>query len=125
MAAVLRCFRMRQKRRRGVVDICKIYRESVDDLPQFRPEQDANPRELFGQGRAGGKTMLRHVAQAAALALALAPSFFTPTPAAARPVVEVAFVLDTTGSMGPLIEAAKRKICSIATAIIDCSPDSH
>jgi hypothetical protein len=68
--------------------------------------------------------MLRHVAQAAALALALAPSFFLTTPAAARPVVEVAFVLDTTGSMGPLIEGAKRKIWSIATAIIDCSPDA-
>src|SRR5262245_23040375 len=69
--------------------------------------------------------MLRHVAQAAALAFALAPSFFLTTQAAARPVVEVAFVLDTTGSMGPLIEGAKRKIWSIATAIIDCSPDAE
>jgi len=68
--------------------------------------------------------MLRYVAQTAALAFALAPSFFLTTPAAARPVVEVAFVLDTTGSMGPLIEGAKRKIWSIATAIIDCSPDA-
>ena len=40
----------------------------------------------------------------------------------AKPVVEVAFVLDTTGSMGPLIEGAKRKIWSIATAIIDENP---
>jgi hypothetical protein len=39
-----------------------------------------------------------------------------------RPVVEVAFVLDTTGSMGPLIEGAKRKIWSIATAIVDANP---
>jgi hypothetical protein len=39
-------------------------------------------------------------------------------------VVEVVFVLDTTGSMGPLIEGAKRKIWSIATAIIDCTPDA-
>jgi len=107
-----------------VVDTYKIYRESVDGLPQFGPEPDANPTELLGQGRAGGKTMLRHVAQAAALAFALTPSFFLTTPAAARPVVEVAFVLDTTGSMGPLIEGAKRKIWSIATAIIDCSPDA-
>ena len=38
--------------------------------------------------------------------------------------MEVAFVLDTTGSMGPLIEGAKRKIWSIATAIIDCTPDA-
>jgi Mg-chelatase subunit ChlD len=69
--------------------------------------------------------MLRQFAQAIALAFALAPSILTATPAAARPVVEVAFVLDTTGSMGPLIEAAKRKIWSIATAIIDCSPDAE
>jgi Mg-chelatase subunit ChlD len=40
----------------------------------------------------------------------------------AKPVVEVAFVLDTTGSMGPLIEGAKRKIWSIATAIADENP---
>jgi Mg-chelatase subunit ChlD len=68
--------------------------------------------------------MLRHAAQAVALALALSPSLLAATPAAARPVVEVAFVLDTTGSMGPLIEGAKRKIWSIATAIIDCTPDA-
>jgi hypothetical protein len=42
--------------------------------------------------------------------------------AKARPIVEVAFVLDTTGSMGPLIEGAKRKIWSIATAIVDANP---
>jgi hypothetical protein len=40
-------------------------------------------------------------------------------------VVEVAFVLDTTGSMGPLIEGAKRKIWSIATAIVDANPDAE
>ena len=42
-----------------------------------------------------------------------------------KPVVEVAFVLDTTGSMGPLIEGAKRKIWSIATAIVDANPDAE
>jgi Mg-chelatase subunit ChlD len=68
--------------------------------------------------------MLRHIAQAVALAFMLAPSVLAATPAAARPVVEVVFVLDTTGSMGPLIEGAKRKIWSIATAIIDCTPDA-
>jgi len=69
--------------------------------------------------------MLRHIVQAAALAFALAPLVLTATKAVARPVVEVAFVLDTTGSMGPLIEGAKRKIWSIATAIIDCSPEAE
>ena len=43
----------------------------------------------------------------------------------ARPVVEVAFVLDTTGSMGPLIEGAKRKIWAIATAIVDEFPGAE
>ena len=44
--------------------------------------------------------------------------------AAAKPTVEVAFVLDTTGSMGGLIEGAKRKIWSIASAIVDSNPDA-
>ena len=44
--------------------------------------------------------------------------------AIAKPAVEVAFVLDTTGSMGGLIEGAKRKIWSIATAIVDSNPDA-
>src|SRR5215216_951649 len=44
--------------------------------------------------------------------------------AAAKPAVEVAFVLDTTGSMGGLLEGAKRKIWSIATAIVDSNPDA-
>jgi Mg-chelatase subunit ChlD len=34
-----------------------------------------------------------------------------------RPRVEVVFVLDTSGSMGGLIQAAKEKICSIATTM--------
>ncbi len=33
-----------------------------------------------------------------------------PRSCARSPIVEVAFVLDTTGSMGPLIEGAKRNI---------------
>ena len=46
------------------------------------------------------------------------------SPAVAKPAVEVAFVLDTTGSMGGLLEGAKRKIWSIATAIVDSNPDA-
>ena len=38
--------------------------------------------------------------------------------------VEVAFVLDTTGSMGDLIDGAKRKIWSIATTIVDNNPSA-
>ncbi len=41
---------------------------------------------------------------------------------AQRPRVEVAFVLDSTGSMGGLIEGAKKKIWSIANAIADSRP---
>jgi uncharacterized protein YegL len=59
------------------------------------------------------------VVTAAAL-LSAAPS----SGANAKPTVEVAFVLDTTGSMGGLIEGAKRKIWSIATAIVDSNPDA-
>ena len=43
----------------------------------------------------------------------------------ARKVVQVVFVLDTTGSMTPLIEGAKRKIWSIATAIVDENPGAE
>lgn len=49
-----------------------------------------------------------------ALTLAMAPAVAA-RPAAPR--VEVAFVLDTTGSMGGLIEGAKRRIWSIARRI--------
>ena len=45
--------------------------------------------------------------------------------AIAKPAVEVAFVLDTTGSMGGLLEGAKRKIWSIATAIADTNPNAE
>jgi len=57
-------------------------------------------------------------------ALAALPLAASLSPAAAKPTVEVAFVLDTTGSMGGLIEGAKRKIWSIATAIVDSNPDA-
>ncbi|OJU00205.1 MAG: hypothetical protein BGN83_05475 [Rhizobium sp. 63-7] len=38
--------------------------------------------------------------------------------------IEVAFVLDTTGSMAGLIDGAKRKIWSIANTIVDINPDA-
>ncbi|MBR0850341.1 VWA domain-containing protein [Bradyrhizobium diazoefficiens] len=58
------------------------------------------------------------------LAFATLPLLAALSPAAARPTVEVAFVLDTTGSMAQLIEGAKRKIWSIATTIVDTNPDA-
>ena len=39
--------------------------------------------------------------------------------------VEVAFVLDTTGSMANLIDGAKKKIWSIANTIVDQNPDAE
>ncbi|MBR1176876.1 VWA domain-containing protein [Bradyrhizobium sp. KB893862 SZCCT0404] len=59
-----------------------------------------------------------------AFALAALPLSAGLSPATAKPTVEVAFVLDTTGSMARLIEGAKRKIWSIATAIVDSNPDA-
>ena len=69
--------------------------------------------------------MLRHFAPVAFLAFTLMLSILPARPAWSKPVIEVVFVLDTTGSMGPLIEGAKRKIWSIATTLIDCSPDAE
>ena len=57
-----------------------------------------------------------------AAALAIAASVTIANAAVSRPRVEVAFVLDSTGSMGGLIEGAKQKIWSIANAIIGRSP---
>src|SRR4029079_6397069 len=56
--------------------------------------------------------------------LAFALAALPLSPAAARPTVQVAFVLNTTGSMAQLIEGAKRKIWSIATTIVDTNPDA-
>jgi hypothetical protein len=51
------------------------------------------------------------------------PSASTPTAASTvRPRIEVAFVLDTTGSMGGLIEGAKSKIWSIANELVAATP---
>jgi hypothetical protein len=66
--------------------------------------------------------MTAFLSRACALALLTASSIVSAIPAQAKPTVEVAFVLDTTGSMASLIEGAKRKIWSIATTIIDENP---
>jgi hypothetical protein len=64
-----------------------------------------------------------------ATVLAIAPAGAAPEESSRgvrpKPIVEVAFVLDTTGSMGPLIEGAKRKIWSIATAIVEANPTAE
>ena len=45
--------------------------------------------------------------------------------ASAHQRVEVAFVIDTTGSMADLIDGAKKKIWSIASTIVDTNPDAE
>ncbi|MBI4613174.1 MAG: VWA domain-containing protein [Planctomycetes bacterium] len=52
---------------------------------------------------------------------ALAQETPEPTPAE-RPAIDVAFVLDTTGSMGGLIDGAKKKIWSIVNTILSGRP---
>lgn len=66
------------------------------------------------------RTYAMYLALVAGLALA-----FTPPAYAGKPIVEVAFVLDTTGSMSGLIERAKQKIWSIATSIAEANPDAE
>src|SRR2546422_8267436 len=58
-----------------------------------------------------------------ALIIACSQSLFakTETPRS-KPRIEVCFVLDTTGSMGGLIEGAKQKIWSIANEMISAQP---
>jgi uncharacterized protein YegL len=60
-----------------------------------------------------------------ALVAGLLAPIMVPPAYAQKPVVEVAFVLDTTGSMSGLIENAKRKIWSMATSIVDANPDAE
>ncbi len=59
---------------------------------------------------------------AVALAATFAFSLNAADKPAAKPQIEVCFVLDTTGSMGGLIEGAKQKIWSIANEVIAGKP---
>jgi hypothetical protein len=101
--------------------------------PQIGTQPAAIPssgnREALGTCFSGDdaleeNTMPRIVTRTIAFAFLASTSFLAPSAATAKPAVEVAFVLDTTGSMGGLIEGAKRKIWSIATAIVDTNPDA-
>jgi hypothetical protein len=63
------------------------------------------------------------------VALAAAPTSAAPcpdddefVPSGRSPRLELLFAIDTTGSMGGLIEQAKRRIWSIATGIVSASP---
>src|SRR5207245_6789932 len=91
------------------------------------PHATAKPGELGFQGtKHWRRTTMSSTTLRRSLAFAFAalPLCAGLSAASAKPTVEVAFVLDTTGSMGGLIEGAKRKIWSIATAIVDSNPDA-
>ncbi len=66
------------------------------------------------------------IATLAAALLLSAPALHAAAPAKAtsdaRPRIDVVFVLDTTGSMGGLIEGAKAKIWSIANQMVSAKP---
>ncbi len=66
----------------------------------------------------------RLVAPAVLVALAglVSPLRRRPRQAPAKPRVEVVFCLDTTGSMGGLIEGAKQKIWAICNQIAGGKP---
>jgi hypothetical protein len=75
-------------------------------------------------GRRSTETPLRRIALALAVMIfASNLAFAKDTPQkSAKPKIEVCFVIDTTGSMGGLIEGAKQKIWSIANDIATAKP---
>src|SRR2546423_5398523 len=57
-----------------------------------------------------------------ALAVLNVPVVAAPKPAGKKPQVEVVFCLDTTGSMGGLIEGAKQKVWAICNQVVSGKP---
>jgi Mg-chelatase subunit ChlD len=71
----------------------------------------------------GERTMKTYAFTTMAIMIALfTGAIQTATAAVEKPRIEVCFVLDTTGSMGGLIEGAKQKIWSIANQMIGAKP---
>jgi len=65
---------------------------------------------------------MKRIGSIVIMILLLCAAVATGVQAAERPVVDVVFCLDTTGSMGGLIEGAKVKIWSIANQIVTGTP---
>src|SRR6185503_16570509 len=97
--------------------LVKIRPQSAGSRPRCGPRAVAKPGNALLVGNfQEGDTMFADIARAFrpacfAAVLAITPSFASEEPAGhvvrPKPIVAVAFVLDTTGSMGPLIEGAK------------------
>jgi Mg-chelatase subunit ChlD len=68
------------------------------------------------------KILLAALTAAIPLRLISTEPVVTATAAQKKPQIEVCFVLDTTGSMGRLIDGAKQKIWSIANDIVAAKP---
>src|SRR6266478_5116496 len=70
-----------------------------------------------------GIAILTIILSASAMLSTWQPLFAKTAPTSqSKPRIEVCFVLDTTGSMGGLIEGAKQKIWSIANEMISAKP---
>jgi uncharacterized protein YegL len=92
---------------------------------KFSASDDVRRKSSLQPGLRRYPMSLAHLGRVALLAAAATlPQAIFAGSAQAKPTVEVAFVLDTTGSMSGLIEGAKRKIWSIATTILDSNPDA-
>jgi hypothetical protein len=86
------------------------------------PLRSASPRRAerrgYKLGLITGIIVLPIVSRSFSSAIAATPV----DPGQPKPRIEVCFVLDTTGSMGGLIEGAKQKIWSIANEMISAKP---
>jgi Mg-chelatase subunit ChlD len=102
----------------------------------FHPDHSISILSAFGRTRRG-EPMILHprgigiLPMISALVLSFLPQLAhakqpvvppSPSPTQSKPQIEVCFVLDTTGSMGGLIEGAKQKIWSIANEMISAKP---
>ena len=68
------------------------------------------------------RSIVRMFVAAAVFAAAAGGLAAQSTGTGTRPRIEVAFVLDSTGSMGGLIEGAKQKIWAIANSVVARKP---
>ena len=91
------------------------------DARHFQKPANDSPSPI-GWERAGVRAMLFTSLLIAAFAFPLSVSAKDAAKKTTKPKIEVCFVLDTTGSMGGLIEGAKQKIWSIANDIALAKP---